>query len=141
MAVRAGAAELRAAIAEARVRMDGLKRAIGRHEGKLKSMVVEAFNEASDSLDGMTLEKRDVLLGELPCELSPTGACAYGSHAVSLPGQRRHEAWRKAHEGTPEEHTYPTGDECSKEACLFCGKPGDAVVTWVPGVGEKLRRA
>ena len=100
------AEKLRSEIAEAEAKVKTLKAQIRHREGRLRRMVVDTYNEASEPLDGMTTETREIVIGSNPCTLSPIGICAYSDRVISLPGQRDR-----------------TNDEASRtDACLFCGK-------------------
>lgn len=121
------AEKLRAEIAEARTKIKGHMGQIRHREGRLRRIAADAFNEASEPLDGMTAETREIVLGARPCELSAIGICVYSrpGYVISIPGQlRKGAAWDEAcrlapppPKGVSEKWT----PECT-EACLFCGR-------------------
>jgi hypothetical protein len=98
----AEAQKLRSEIAEAEKQVKALKAQIRHREGRLRRAVVDAFNEASDALDGMTAETREIELGSTPCEVSPIGVCAYDERVVPLAQQRDRDLENRC------------------DACLFC---------------------
>ncbi len=120
-AVRPEADELLALIGDKKRAIQTLMGKIHEHQRRLEAIAVEAFNELSEPIDGMTLEEGDMVIGYRPCAESPIHVCCYSNEVVSLPGQRAHERWRTEHAGTREEHLYPDIPTAHTDACLFCG--------------------
>lgn len=98
------AAEALREIATMREQVRTLMDEIRKRQNSLTRIVVEAFNKESAPINGITVESREVVLGNAQCEKSPIGVCAYSDRVVSLPGQRGETPCAK--------HT---------DACLFCG--------------------
>ena len=122
------AARLRAEIAETKAKVKGFMAQIRHREGRLRRIAADAFNDASDPIDGMTAEVREITLGSKPCELSAIGVCVYSrlGRVISIPGQlRKGAAWDDAcrlatsAKGVSEKWTPACTD-----ACLFCGRQG-----------------
>jgi hypothetical protein len=100
------AVKLRAEIAEAKPTVKQLTGQIRHREGRLRRIVVDAFNNESEPRSGMAIPVGQVVLGVHPCEESPIGVCAFDklTRVQPLPYQR-----------DPKSQTPMDG-------CLFCGK-------------------
>ena len=126
------AEKLRAEIAEAETKVKGLMGQIRNREGRLRRIAADAYNEASEPLDGMTADTREIDLGSKPCALSPIGICVYSrlGRLISIPGQLgKGAAWDEACRlATTRKGSEKWTPACTN-ACLFCGKQNPKDVT------------
>ena len=114
------------AIANCRASIKTLMGTIRKHQTALVKIVVKAFNEQSEPIDGITVESREVVIGYASCDKSPIGVCVYSDRAMSIPGQLEAHAWREKHgHATAEDIMHKWGPATGTDACLFCGVPQD----------------
>lgn len=114
---REEARQLLREVTDIRAQMRGLLREIRKRQSKLVRVAVDAFNEASEPLDGMVVAARNVTIGFRPCVESPIGVCVYSERVVPIPGQKALDAQRE--QGKSVLENYP---DCARtDACLFCG--------------------
>lgn len=97
---------LRSELADLRAKAQTLAGQIRNREGRLRRIAADAYGEQSEPIDGITIEVRDVELGDRECEASAIGVCVYSrlGREMSIPGQLERK-----------------GDATCTDACLFCG--------------------
>ncbi len=115
-----------------------LMRQASRHKGQLAQIAVEAFNEASEPIDGVTIDRRDIVtIGFATCSESPIGVCVYGREVIPIPGQVAFEEMRKANGGKDWDGTYWDDtnypDSARTDACLYCGRVVEDVLVQKSG--------
>ena len=108
-----------AEIEKARLKTAKLVKDIRNRQKQLLQIVVKAFNERSEPINGVTVEGREVVLGFTKCDESPIGVCAYSERSMSIPGQLEMQAWREKHGRQP--GITESSAATRTDACLFCG--------------------